>query len=195
MIYARVMQKTATLDEWMSSDLVLLDGEQAFVVSGDGSPINFKIGDGTKTFSELPFWIQYDQAQYIAIDSNALPTPTQDAGYSLVGSGTYTRAGQADVVVPSGHMGILNWDGSVWYLGSSVEMPDNSAKIAEWEAGTYEQDEVVTIEGVIYRAIEQTSEEPPSDKWEAIGGGGNDFYFAAKHRYPNKLRRCTYTPT
>lgn len=152
-IYARVMQKTATLDEWMSSDLVLLDGEQAFVVSGDGTPINFKIGDGTKTFSELPFWIQYDQAQYISVDSNALPTPTQDAGYSIVGSGTYTKAGQADVVVPSGHMGILNWDGSVWYLGSSVEMPDNSARIPDWEQGnSYKSGELLFFEGGIFES-------------------------------------------
>ena len=169
-IDARVRQKTATLSEWNSSDLVLLDGEQAFVLSDNGMPINFKIGDGTKRFSELPFWIEYDQGQYINVDSNSLPTPSANVGYSLVGSGTYTQSGGPDIVVPSGNMGVLSWDGSVWSLSQSVEMPDSSAKIAEWEAGTYEQNEVVSVDGIIYRALETTNDEPPSVKWEVIGG-------------------------
>src|SRR5690625_4598353 len=126
-IDARVRQKTATLSEWNSSDLVLLDGEQAFVLSDNGMPINFKIGDGTKRFSELPFWIEYDQGQYINVDSNALPTPSANVGYSLVGSGTYTQSGGSDIVVPDGSMGILFWDGSEWSLSQSVEMPEQSA--------------------------------------------------------------------
>ena len=52
---ARVKQKTATLEEWNANPLVLLDGEPAFVRTSDGAPMNIKIGDGTKTFAELPF--------------------------------------------------------------------------------------------------------------------------------------------
>lgn len=55
-IDARVKQKTDTLTNWLANPLILLSGEQAFVKSDlDNTAIAFKIGDGTKTFSELPF--------------------------------------------------------------------------------------------------------------------------------------------
>lgn len=53
---ARVKQKKDTLENWNANQLVLLDGEQAFVVDEDGNGINFKIGDGTKTFAQLPWF-------------------------------------------------------------------------------------------------------------------------------------------
>lgn len=61
-IKARVMQKVATEADWLAveSELgVILDGEQAFVINDAGLPINFKIGDSTKLFSELPYFITY----------------------------------------------------------------------------------------------------------------------------------------
>jgi|GEM_PF-3945050 len=62
-ILARVKQKIATEAEWLlvEDELGLIfEGEQAFVVSeGDRLPVNFKIGDGTKKFSELPYFITY----------------------------------------------------------------------------------------------------------------------------------------
>lgn len=59
---ARVKQKIATEAEWIAEEPtfgVIFDGEQAFVKTEDGTPVNFKIGDGTKTFSELPYFIAY----------------------------------------------------------------------------------------------------------------------------------------
>ncbi|WP_343321424.1 SGNH/GDSL hydrolase family protein [Sphingobacterium multivorum] len=120
---ARVRQKKDTLAKWEANELILLDGEQAFVVDDGGQPINFKIGDGTKKFADLPFWIAYDQGQYVAITGTVLPTPTATVGYSIVPEGTYTRAGQANVVVPAGKMGVLNFAANTWSLGSSVPLP------------------------------------------------------------------------
>lgn len=59
---ARVKQKLATEAYWLSIEDelgVIFEGEQAFVYNEDGVPVNFKIGDGTKLFSELPYFIAY----------------------------------------------------------------------------------------------------------------------------------------
>lgn len=59
---ARVQQKKATEEYWLSIEDELgpiLAGEQCFVVDDDGNGVNFKIGDGTRKFSELPYFIAY----------------------------------------------------------------------------------------------------------------------------------------
>lgn len=59
---ARVKQKVATEAEWLATEDdfgVIFAGEQAFVVDDAGTMVNFKIGDGTKKFSELPYFIAY----------------------------------------------------------------------------------------------------------------------------------------
>lgn len=61
-IFARVKQKYATEEEWLIASPELgpvFEGEQCFVRNEDGLPVNFKIGDGTKTFEELPYFITY----------------------------------------------------------------------------------------------------------------------------------------
>jgi hypothetical protein len=59
---ARVKQKVDTEANWIADEPtlgVILDGEQAFVIDEAGVAVNFKIGDGTKLFSELPYFIAY----------------------------------------------------------------------------------------------------------------------------------------
>jgi hypothetical protein len=59
---ARVKQKIATEAEWLAEEDafgVIFEGEQAFVKDDEGNLVNFKIGDGTKKFSELPYFITY----------------------------------------------------------------------------------------------------------------------------------------
>jgi hypothetical protein len=59
---ARVKQKIDTEANWIAAEDtfgVIFEGEQAFVKTDSGTPVNFKIGDGTKTFSELPYFIAY----------------------------------------------------------------------------------------------------------------------------------------
>lgn len=59
---ARVKQKIATDDYWISIEDelgVILAGEMALVYNDEGEAINFKVGDGLKKYSELPFFIAY----------------------------------------------------------------------------------------------------------------------------------------
>lgn len=59
---ARVQQKVATKADWLAAEDelgVILDGEQAFEINESGVLTNFKIGDGTKKYSELPYFITY----------------------------------------------------------------------------------------------------------------------------------------
>lgn len=59
---ARVKQKINTEANWIAEEDdfgVIFEGEQAFVKDDAGMPVNFKIGDGTKKFSELPYFIAY----------------------------------------------------------------------------------------------------------------------------------------
>lgn len=104
-IKARVQQKTDTLDNWMANELVLLDGEQAFIVDSTGRVVNYRLGDGTRKFSELPDIIQYDQAAYIAY----VDEPTQPVAYTIVGEGTY-----GDIVIEENKFAVLGWDGEEW---------------------------------------------------------------------------------
>lgn len=59
---ARVKQKIDTEQNWISEEDtfgVIFEGEAAYVKNNAGDPVNFKIGDGTKKFSELPYFIAY----------------------------------------------------------------------------------------------------------------------------------------
>ena len=50
----RIKNKKDTLANWESNNPVLLDGEIIFIINTDGT-IRSKIGDGTNTYSALPF--------------------------------------------------------------------------------------------------------------------------------------------
>lgn len=55
-IEARVKQKVATEAEWLTFDLIPLEGEQCFVKDSMGNNIGFKLGNGVARYSELPMW-------------------------------------------------------------------------------------------------------------------------------------------
>lgn len=125
-IKARVWTKVDTLENWNNNPLLLGPGEMALVTTPSGIPLNMKWGDKSerKRFSDLPFAISYDQGQFVAIDApGVLPTPESDVAYSLVGPGTYTFAGQSDIVAPEGRLSQLLWDGSSWSLVDMGELP------------------------------------------------------------------------
>ncbi|WP_293933130.1 hypothetical protein [Sphingobacterium sp. UBA6645] len=171
-IKARVQQKTDTLANWEANTKPILAGEQAFVIDGGGTPINFKIGDGTKKFSELPWWISYDQGQYVQVVGNALPTPTVELGYSFVGPGTYTHAG-GNVVAPEGRFSQIVFNGSTWSLKDMGELPDTN-KIPNLVSKTYVREEIaVDADGVMFRvkpSVPSTTQ-PPSlvgGDWEIV---------------------------
>lgn len=180
-IKARVIQKVDTLANWNANNLILLKGEQAIVVDANGIPYNTKFGDGTKKFSELDFWIKYDQGQFISLGtSKVLPTPENDVAYTLASPGTYTRAGQANIVVTANMLGMLSWNGSAWSINDTITIPSgqNGNQLApDWTTAdvglTYPTTRV--DDGKFYRVISgQTAgaTDRPSltpGKWEMIG--------------------------
>ena len=114
---ARVIQKVGTEAEWLANPLPLLDGEAAIVRTGDGTPVNLKFGDGGKTFAELPYFIDYSQAAYIAYTA----TPTQPIAYTFVGEGTYGA-----ITVAEGYMAVLGWNGTSWSKNAEIQLPVNN---------------------------------------------------------------------
>lgn len=135
---ARVWTKVDTLENWNNNPLLLGPGEMALVTNDSGIPLNMKWGDKTerKRFSDLPFAIAYDQGQFVAVSGTSLPASDGNVHYSLVGEGTYTRAGQSDVVVPVGDMGIIVDDGTTWSLASSVTLPTAPVASTVVKSGT-----------------------------------------------------------
>lgn len=114
--YRRIFQKVATYDEWMANPLILGDGEWANVRVG-GVIVNYRIGDGTKRFSELPNVIQYDQAAYVAPNGNTLPVPQNGIGYSILTAGSYNDEA---LVVPANNLGVADYVGNMWVVRNMV---------------------------------------------------------------------------
>ena len=50
----RIRNKRDTASNWTTNNPVLLDGEIILVDTADGT-LRFKVGDGVKTFTQLPF--------------------------------------------------------------------------------------------------------------------------------------------
>lgn len=50
----RISLKKDTNSNWTQNDPVLLDGEM-IIVTTDAGDVRMKIGDGTSTYTELPF--------------------------------------------------------------------------------------------------------------------------------------------
>lgn len=124
-IDARVQQKTDTEANWLANPLVLLSGECAFVLgTDDETPINFKIGDGTKTFAELPYWINY--AANVVVDTVAPPGPLPNPGSAgkliFLTGGSYTNIGGGTnpLVLPDNALNICFWNGTTWSLAISI---------------------------------------------------------------------------
>lgn len=177
-IDARVWTKVDTLENWNNNPMLLGPGEMALVTSDSGIPMNMKWGDKTtrKRFSDLPFAISYDQGQFVAVSGTTLPASDGNVHYSLVGEGTYTRAGQSDVVVSSGNIGVIVDDGTTWSLGSTVALPDNSATALPWSPGVYEQNKIVTHNNQQWISLSETNQEPnvDSNDWKILGSVDNN---------------------
>lgn len=89
-----------------------------------GSTVN--PGDTVREFISVVFLCANDIV--VEVQGNTLPIPDGTGSkVAFVGSGTYTQSGGPDIVVPSGNMGILSWDGNEWSLSQSVDMPEQTA--------------------------------------------------------------------
>lgn len=76
-INTRIRQKRDTAANWTNNNPVLLNGELIVVETSTGA-IRLKVGDGVKTFNQLPF---LDEAIYNSIDSKIA---TELSGYATL---------------------------------------------------------------------------------------------------------------
>lgn len=157
------------------------------------------------TFLELWIWIK-QRLDLIGLDNTAglpeeFPAPGSTLSadskgqWTVLTPGTYNKVTSGTIVVDENQFAFAQYDGVDYNNVRIVDLPDNSGRVPNWEEGMYDKDHVVTVDGVIYRAKEQTNEEPPSDKWEAIGGGDNPYvkedfpvsYDTFEYRSANRL--------
>ena len=80
LLAARIAHTTGTEAEWTTANPVLLKGEVGFVEGT--SPVKFKVGDGTKTWSALGWGQPTTLAQLAADATHRLVTDTQIAGWN-----------------------------------------------------------------------------------------------------------------
>ena len=124
-IEADVIQKIATEAEWLTQTRIPYQGQIMIVGDSSGKVTNIKVGDGVNTFANLNYMFDSIQqnAQYVPITSNALPTPVADPAWGMVTGGTYTFGGVDVFTVPVGHWGIANYSSGVWSLVDMGELP------------------------------------------------------------------------
>lgn len=124
-IEARVIQKIATLAEWNASTILPRKGEFMIVGDDSGTPINIKVGNGVDMFPALPYMFDSIQqnANYYPISGLALPTPTANNVFSLVGEGTYTFGGSTAFTVAEGDLAIVFWNSTAWAVQDSITLP------------------------------------------------------------------------
>ena len=122
---ARVQQKVDTEANWLANPLILLSGECAFVLgTDDETPINFKIGDGTKAFADLPYWINYAANVVIAstVPGGTLPNGGSAGKVMFVGPGSYINIGGGTnpIVAPVDSLTVLFWNGTTWSIAVTI---------------------------------------------------------------------------
>lgn len=124
-IEADVIQKIATEAEWLTQTRIPYKGQIMIVSDSAGKVTNIKVGDGVNPFADLNYMFDSIQqnAQYVPITGNALPTPSVDPAWGIVSGGTYTFGGTDVFTVPDGYWGIANYSSGVWSLVDMGELP------------------------------------------------------------------------
>lgn len=125
-IKARVQQKTDTLANWMANPMPLKDGEPAFVITGEGQPLQIRLGWGGKRFSELPNWIDFNNAQRVAAQDPGVlvDDPSEETKYMEVTEiGTYTYGGNTLAeITDDGYKATFWWTGTEWISNGVVRV-------------------------------------------------------------------------
>src|SRR5690606_31525124 len=147
-INARVKQKVDTLSNWEANEMIILDGEQAFVRTADGVPVNFKIGEGDKPFRDLPFWL----------DS---------------GSPFKLRLTDTDYVEVTGGNTIVTHPGLVGFDDYPVMTTQMNVIFRDEDLTYNSTDGTVTISDFELQAGELLILCPPSMKWAETTGSGS----------------------
>lgn len=100
----RIKNKRDTSANWTSKDPVLLDGELIIVDTASGE-VRFKIGDGTKKYSQLPFQDEILRNSKVDLDAGvytATASSTDGIAYSATVPGiTALTAGASFIMIPN----------------------------------------------------------------------------------------------
>ena len=100
----RIKNKRDTSANWTSKDPVLLDGELIIVDTASGE-VRFKIGDGTKKYSQLPFQDEILRNSKVDLDAGvytATASSTDGIAYSATVPGiTVLTAGASFIMIPN----------------------------------------------------------------------------------------------
>lgn len=100
----RIKNKRDTSANWTSKDPVLLDGE-LIIVDTASSETRFKIGDGTKKYSQLPFQDEILRNSKVDLDAGvytATASSTDGIAYSATVPGiTALTAGASFIMIPN----------------------------------------------------------------------------------------------
>lgn len=102
--HTRIKNKRDTSANWTSKDPVLLDGELIIVDTASGET-RFKIGDGTKKYSQLPFQDEILRNSKVDLDAGvytATASSTDGIAYSATVPGiTALTAGASFIMIPN----------------------------------------------------------------------------------------------
>lgn len=140
---ARVIQKVGTAQEWSDNDFVLMDGEMGFERTSSGLPVNFKVGDNDKPYSELPYFHPYiingsiSTTQTIA-ELNAL----ENGVYSAKGAGTYANG----LVANEGQYTTFRKTEDGWSLDARVDVTWESPDLEPIEDELADHEQRITAE-------------------------------------------------
>lgn len=80
-----------------------------------------------------PYVAAIGSSGYVNVTSNALPTPSGNNSFSLVGKGTFTHSGGN--VTANGDLNIIYWNGTLWSLAKeiSIDLSDINQSISDIE--------------------------------------------------------------
>ena len=113
----RIKQRFDTEQNWLSSDVVLLDGELAVVSCNQ--QIRFKVGNGVSSFSQLKY-VDQDQLSTVLVTAHAISQGSQShstpfglaAGWHLSANADFSQALGVRSQTSAGHSFSFVWNGN-----------------------------------------------------------------------------------
>lgn len=114
-------------------------------------------------------------SNFVSFSGFVLPDLTTNNNFSLVVEGTYTKVGQSNIVVPTGCLGIIFWNGSIWTLNATIQLPNNQGLLPLFDSskvGGYMKDaQVRDADGIVYVSLKDnnTSALNVVLDWKSIG--------------------------
>lgn len=128
---ARIKLKYDSLDTWNSSNFAPLSGEMclAYVEDNGAIAVGAKVGDGTHTFSQLP-WLQATAADvYAWAKAQNPPTASQIAATTTSGTST------VQAILTSIESALAGLNGAMHYYGTVQADPTVTAPTGTFTAG------------------------------------------------------------